>query len=311
MSRTALYADGDQGGHVPGYQILDEIDQGWLAPVYRARQESLDRIVVLHSAAPAAPRVCHRDAERVRLRIVGAILGRLRHPNIVQVYDRFEHAGRAYLVLEYVGGGSLADLWRAEPLPYAAAAALMEHVARALAYVHRAGVVHRGLTPRNILLAAPPLEADAQVTDTGCERVLGFPKLSGFDLAKDAKIPESALEPGIIVGTPVFMAPEQAAGREDSIGPATDVFAAGIVLYRILTGRTPWEEQGDDAFRLLQQIIAGCVIPPRKRNPKIPRALEGICLKCLEQDPARRDDARTLAANLRGFVNRFTKRTWF
>jgi serine/threonine protein kinase len=220
----------------------------------------------------------------------------LQHPHIVQVHDLGEHAGMVYIAMEYVAGGTLYRCLRGEPQPARAVAALLEQVARAAGFAHRRGIVHRDIKPDNVLLANPPRPDGAG----GQRRApqYGFPKLTDFGLFRRVG-DDDGEEEGTVIGTASYMAPEQANSRKGGICPSTDVWGLGAVMYEMLTGRPPF--RGSTVHDVLTCILSGEVVPPRKLH-KLPRDLEAICLKCLQQDPARRyADGEALAEDLRRF----------
>jgi WD40 repeat protein/tRNA A-37 threonylcarbamoyl transferase component Bud32 len=265
-------------GRVGGYTILEEVGRGGMAVVYRARQARPDRIVALKVLLAGS----HSGAERLARFVAEAeALARLGHPHIVQVYEAGEQEGLPYLALEFCAGGSLSRRLSGVPQSPAAAARLVEQLARAVAHAHQAGVIHRDLKPGNILLTAD-----------------GQPKVSDFGLAK-AEGPELTAT-GAVLGTPSYMAPEQATGSR-AVGPAADVYALGAILYALLTGRPPF--QGATALETLEQVRGHEPVSPRRLQPKVPRDLETICLKCLEKEPAKRyAGAGALAEDLERFA---------
>jgi serine/threonine-protein kinase len=267
---------------VGGYELLDVLGKGGMGVVYRARQTALNRLVAVKMIQPE---VYAGPAERARFRTEAEAAAGLQHPNIVQVYEVGEHDGRPFLALEYVDGGSLADRLGGTPLPARAAAELVETLARAIHYAHERGVVHRDLKPANVLLTAG-----------------GTAKVADFGLAKRLEGEAGQTRTGAVLGTPNYMAPEQAAGRVKEIGPAADVYGLGAILYELLTGRPPF--QGTTLLETLEQVRSQTPVPPRLLRPQVPRDLETVCLKCLEKDPGRRyASARDLADELRRYLN--------
>ena len=247
------------------YEVLEEIARGGMGVVYKARQLGFNRIVALKMILSGS----HAGAEeRQRFRIEAEAVARLQHPNIVQVYEVGEHEGKPFFSMEFCPGGGLDRKLSGTPLPPAEAARLVETLARTVQAAHDKGVVHRDLKPANVLLAAD-----------------GAPKVTDFGLAKrmDAA---GRTQSGAVLGTPSYMAPEQAGGKSKDIGPATDVYALGAILYECLTGRPPFK--GPTALDTLTQVLLADAVPPRQMQPKTPRDLERICLKCLEKQPARR-----------------------
>ena len=255
------------------YELLEEIGRGGMGVVYKARQAALDRIVALKMilageyADPAERRRFIREAQ---------LAARLTHPQIVQVFDVGELDGRPYLAMEYVPGGSLADRLSHGPLAPQVAARLASVLARAIDHAHQQGVIHRDLKPANILLPQPKDDVcDCKVAD------FGLAKAASSDGPARPAAPSTA-----VLGTPSYMSPEQAGSRAHAISPQTDVYALGAILYESLTGRPPF--QGDSPLETLEQVLALEPVPPSRLQPKTPRDLETICLKCLAKEPARR-----------------------
>jgi WD40 repeat protein len=248
--------------------------------VYRARHRGLHRPAALKMILAgefASP------AQELRFRLEAELAARVRHPNIVQVYEVGTHDGRPFLALEWVDGGSLADRLDGKPWPPDEAAALVETLARAVHAAHGEGVVHRDLKPANVLLAA---DGTAKVTD--------------FGLAQPVEGGRSLTQSGLLVGTPGYMAPEQAAGKRALVGPATDVYALGVVLYQLLTGQLPFP--GDNTLEVLRAVTSDEPARPRRLRPGLPRDLEAVALHCLEKEPARRyPSALALAEDLDRF----------
>jgi serine/threonine protein kinase len=271
---------------IPGYEIVGELGRGGMGVVYQAKQTRLGRLValkVIHGAGPLTPEVVRRfEAE-------AGTVARFDHPNIVRVYDSGEHGGVAYLALEFVAGGNLAQRLQSGPWPARQAAELVGRLADAVEVAHRQNVIHRDLKPANILLTED-----------------GTPKIADFGLARLLD-QVSGTVGGELLGTPRYMSPEQADGRQEAIGPATDVFGLGAILYELLTGQAPL--QGSTVGEVLREARDGRVRPPRMLQPRIPRALERICLKALSADPAcRQRSADELARELRWFLGQ--RRRW-
>jgi serine/threonine-protein kinase len=241
---------------VPGYEILGTLGKGGMGVVYQARHLALNRVVALKmilSGAHAA------TAERQRFRTEAEAVARLQHPGIVQIYEVGDHNGLPYLSLEYCPGGSLEKRLAGTPLPPREAGQLVEHLARAVQAAHDKHVVHRDLKPANVLLAED-----------------GTPKVTDFGLVK--RLDEAGrTQTGAIMGTPSYMAPEQAGGKTKAVGPVTDVYALGAILYECLTGRPPF--RGRRALDTLEQVRYFEPTPPRQLRLSIPRDLETICLK--------------------------------
>jgi WD40 repeat protein len=279
---------------VPGYEILRELGRGGMGVVYVARQLQLNRTVALKMIL-AGGHASANDLERFRTE--REAVAQLQHPHIVQIFEAGEHDGLPYFSLEYVEGGTLAARVREKPLPPKDAARLVEQLARGVAYAHGHGIVHRDLKPENVLLADD-----------------GIPKIADFGLAKRVEVdPEATSGPaghrrdgdrtrtGAVVGTPSYMAPEQARGDVRRVGPAADVYALGAILYRVLTGRPPF--QAATVMDTLWQVIEQDPVAPSQLQPGLPRDLETIALKCLQKDPARRyASAEELADDLRRYL---------
>jgi WD40 repeat protein/tetratricopeptide (TPR) repeat protein len=288
---------------VPGYEIEAKLGQGGMGVVYKARQTSLGRVVALKMIL-AGPHATPQELARFRLE--AEAVARLQHPNIVQIYETGEHDGRPYFSLEFVAGGNLDKRVAGQPQHPREAAELVETLAQAVHYAHTQGVVHRDLKPANILLSfsrEPPASAPSALA--GNSRLNeSAPKITDFGLAKHlSEVPrEYQTHSGSILGTPSYMAPEQAAGRTRDIGAAVDVYALGAILYHLLTGRPPF--LGETAWDTLSEVIHNDPVPPSRLQPKVPRDLETICLKCLRKIPGQRyPSALALADDLRRFQN--------
>jgi tetratricopeptide (TPR) repeat protein len=265
---------------LPGYEFQAVLGRGGVGVVYRARHVRLNRMVALKMllagsyAAPDELERFLREAEAV---------ARLHHPNVVQLYDAGDIDGRPYFTMQLIEGGSLAQEAARAPLPPRRSAELVAEVADAIEAAHQAGIIHRDLKPGNVLLTA---DGTAKVTD--------------FGLARRLENNDGQTLSGAALGTPSYMAPEQARGDKCSIGPATDVYALGAILYELLTGRPPFRAETSAAT--LQQVIHKDPAMPRRLKAQIPRDLETICLKCLEKEPHKRySTAATLAEDLRRF----------
>jgi len=265
---------GEEGGReaarVPGYEILGELGRGGMGVVYRARQVKANRVVALKMILAGA----HAgQAELSRFQTEAEAVARLQHPNIVQVHEVGEwRAGDGslplpFFSLEYCSGGSLEKKLAGTPLQPAEAAWLLEQLARAMQAAHEQHVIHRDLKPANVLLSAD-----------------GTPKITDFGLAK--KLDEvGQTQSGAVMGTPSYMAPEQAAGNR-AVGSAADVYALGAILYECLTGRPPF--RGATVLDTIVQVVREEPVPPRQLNPQAPVDLETICLKCLHKEPGQR-----------------------
>jgi serine/threonine protein kinase/WD40 repeat protein len=282
----------DGGVSLPGsfvdYEILQEVARGGMGVVYKARQRSLNRIVAIKMilAGPLA-----RQSELDRFKAEAETAARLQHPNIVAIHEVGEFEGQPFFSMEYVEGQSLAQLAHNEPLPAKRAAAYLKTIAEAVAYAHSKGVLHRDLKPSNILLDQ---NDQPRITDFGLAKRLDDSELSSFNLQLTLT--------GQVLGSPNFMPPEQATGDRKSIGPASDVYSLGAILYQLLTGRPPFmAETLPLTLRLVSETDA---ISPRLLNPSVPQDLETICLKCLEKSAAKRyGTARELVEELNRFLN--------
>jgi WD40 repeat protein/serine/threonine protein kinase len=296
---------------VPGYELLGELGQGGMSIVYQARQCGLGRLVALKMI-----RSGHlADAEeRARFRSEAAAVAALQHPNVVQIFEIGEADGRPYLALELVAGGNLAQHLAARPQPAAWCAELVETLAGAVQHAHERGIVHRDLKPANVLLVsggvvsgewsktARPQAADRVAPTTHHSPLTTHqPKVTDFGLAKHLAVEAGLTQAGTVLGTPSYMAPEQAAGKTRDVGPAADVYALGAILYECLTGRPPF--LGESALETVRQVLYQEPVPPRRLQPAVPLDLDTICLKCLEKEPARRyASAAALADDLRHFL---------
>jgi WD40 repeat protein len=261
---------------IPGYEIEGELGRGGMGVVYRARDLALRRTVALKLILAGGQAGAE---ERRRFQVEAEAAAALQHPHIVQIHAVGEHDGRPYCALEFVDGGSLAQRLAQGSLPAAEAAALAETLARAVQAAHDRRIVHRDLKPANVLLAAD-----------------GTPKITDFGLARRLDGEGHATQTGVVMGTPSYMAPEQARGA--AAGPAADVYALGAILYECLTGQPPFKAAS--AVETLDLVRRQEPVAPRWLNPRLPRDLETVCLKCLRKEPERRyASAAALAEDLR------------
>lgn len=266
------------GRSVGDYEVLGEIAEGGMGVVYRARQRAVNRVVALKMVrgAQASP----READRLR-REAEAVAG-LDHPNIVPLYEVGEHDGRPFFAMKLIAGGSLAERLPALSGRYREAVALVATVARAIDHAHRRGILHRDLKPSNILV------------DGG-----GAPHVTDFGLAR--RLEGEASASGAVTGTPAYMAPEQARG-EKGLTTAVDVYGLGAVLYALLTGGPPFRAESVGQTLLL--VMTAEPVAPRAADPRVPRDLEAVCLKCLSKEPtARYRSAAALADDLDRWLN--------
>jgi serine/threonine protein kinase len=288
------------------YEILEVIAKGGMGVVYKARQRSLDRVVALKMILAGE----FADVDQLRrFQMEAEAIARLQHPNIVQIFECGASDGKPYLALEYCAGGSLAARLDGAPLPPVAVARLVEQLARAVAAAHRAGIIHRDLKPANVLLASRHSEedegtrrrGDAATKSDGDPVTLSpnrriapspfggeevVPKVSDFGLAKKVDDESGQTRSGSILGTPSYMAPEQALGSTQQIGPPADTYALGAILYELLAGRPPFE--GASILETLEQVRTREPVSPSLLRPRTPRDLETICLKCLSKEPGKR-----------------------
>ncbi|HMP03614.1 MAG TPA: protein kinase [Gemmatales bacterium] len=270
-----------ESAQLAGYEILEELGRGGMGVVYKAVQVALKRPVALKMIISAM----HASEEQIaRFRREAEAVARIHHPNIVAVYDVGEFDGSPFLALEFVDGGSLADQLHGRPMPPLEAGMMVEQLARGVYAAHQQGIIHRDLKPANILLTRN-----------------GLPKISDFGLAKQMDESSGWTRTGDIMGTPCYMAPEQAEGRIRLIGPCTDIYALGAILYELMTGQPPF--RGTTTLDTLEQVRTRDPMPPSKITLGIPWALETICLKCLEKNPKERYlDAKHLADDLLHFL---------
>jgi WD40 repeat protein len=273
---------------VTGYKIERELGRGGMGVVYLARDERLGRWVALKMLLAGA---LAGAKERARFRTEAEAAARLQHPHMVQVYEVGEQEGRPYLALEYVAGSSLAQHLQGTPQPVRWAAELVEVLARAIYDAHRHGIIHRDLKPANILLqrseerGARDEGQDPSALVPRPSSLAPVPKITDFGLAK--QLDGAALTgSGTLVGTPNYMAPEQADRRLGKVGPATDIYALGAMLYECLTGRPPFP--AETVLETLLLTLRAEPVAPSRLRPGLPRDLETICLKCLKKEPARR-----------------------
>ena len=275
------------------YEVLEELGRGGMGIVYRAHQRRLNRIVALKmvlAGAHASPN------ELTRFFMEAEMVARLTHPSIVQIHEVGEHQGMPFLALEYVSGGTLADQIRGVAWPVRRSAELVAQLVRAVHHAHQRGVVHRDLKPANILMRDEGRETRSKVSD-GTPL---FPKITDFGLAREIQGPTGLTRTGTLLGTPAYMAPEQANGSS-IVGPTTDIYALGIILYELLTGRPPFV--ADNPVDLLRQVESQEVQSPSRVRPGLPRDLSTICLHCLEKEPQRRySSAEALAEDLDRFL---------
>jgi WD40 repeat protein/tRNA A-37 threonylcarbamoyl transferase component Bud32 len=266
---------------IDDYEVLQEIGRGGMGVVLKARHTKLDRVVALKMILGGA---LARADDLQRFHTEAAAAAQLQHPGIVALYEVGTFHGQPYFSMEYVQGSSLGQMAAQGPLPGHRAAAYLEKTARAVHYAHRRGILHRDLKPANVLVD----EQDQ-------------PKITDFGLAKLLATESGQTRTGTVVGTPSYMSPEQASARKD-LGPASDVYSLGAILYELLTGQPPF--RAENALATLNQVVEEEPPTPRSLNGGIDTDLETICLKCLAKEPARRyASAETLADDLRRYLD--------
>ncbi len=279
--KTARPRETQVGPNLPGYAILDVIGRGGMGVVYKALHLQLDRLVALKmvlSGAHASPE------ELARFSIESQAVAQLQHPGIVQIYEVGEHVGLPYFSLEFVAGGSLANKIGGKPQPTREAAEMVRELALAMRKAHRRNIIHRDLKPANVLLTSE-----------------GRPKITDFGLAKRLDADSQQTHTGAIMGSPSYMAPEQAWGQTRQIGPLTDLYALGAILYEMLVGHPPFK--GASVLETIELVRNQEPVPPTRLQPKVPVDLETICLKCLQKDPGKRyAGASELVEDLQRFL---------
>src|SRR5580765_4342150 len=253
-------------GELGDYELLDEVGRGGQGVVFRARQKSLNRTVALKVISLGQ---WASKAHLKRFRLEAEAAARLEHPGIVPIHEVGERDGSCYFSMKFVEGGQLDEVVRRTPMSIRGAAELIEKVGRTVHYAHEHGILHRDIKPGNILLDAK-----------------GEPHLTDFGLARLVESESSVTQTLDVLGTPSYMAPEQAVGDTRKLTSATDVYGLGAVLYQLLTGQPPFA--GGTTYETVKLLLETEPRQPRLLNPKVDRDLSAICLKCLEKDPKRR-----------------------
>ncbi len=299
-----------------GYEVLDELGRGSMGVVYKARQVALDRLVALKTLQEG---LFSRQEGLDRFISEARVVARLQHPNIVQVFEISLQRDLPFFAMELVEGGNLATWLGGRPQPFADAARLARTLARAIHAAHEQGIVHRDLKPGNVLMASPPGPTVREGASGGARSDLphgracdgrpsesraleGVPKITDFGLAKQIEGDSALTQSGVILGTPNYMAPEQARGSSRDVGPAADIYALGAILYEMLTGRPP--HNAESPAETVLQLFQFEPVAPSKLRSRLPRDLETICLKCLQKEPARRyASAAELADDLERYLD--------
>jgi serine/threonine protein kinase len=321
--RTRIESGGESGSawsaaesadRIAGYEILDVLGQGGMGIVYKARQPRLNRLVALKMIL-AGP---HAGREHLaRFQTEAKAVASLQHPNIVQIHEVGEYNGRHFLALEFVDGAPLDKILGGKPQDPYQSARLVATLAYAVQAAHDHGIIHRDLKPANILIqkVGATTSGPRRPAETVQTRLLrkestlldphgsawGIPKITDFGLAKRMEEQDGNTVTGAIMGTPSYMAPEQATGKTDQVGPAVDVYALGAILYEMLTGRPPFA--GVTPLDTLRQVQSQDPVPPTRLQPRLPRDLETICLKALQKEPRQRySSAADLGQDLERFL---------
>lgn len=289
-SHGAVPSGGREGDSTPrtalprpfgDYELLEEIACGGMGVVYKARQVSLNRIVAVKMMLAGQ---FAREEYVQRFKAEAEAAGSLQHPNIVAIHEVGECDGQHYFSMDFVPGRDLAELVRKAPLPAGRAVGYVRTIAQAVHYAHERGLLHRDLKPSNILID----ESDQ-------------PRITDFGLAKRLTADPQLTQTGQVLGSPNYLSPEQAEGRHREVGPESDVYSLGAILYHLVTGRPPF--QAENLVGVLQQVSHHDPVSPRLLNPGVPRDVETICLKCLEKDPRHRyPSAKALAEELDRFL---------
>lgn len=276
---------------IPGYEMLKELGRGGMGVVYQARQKVPSRLVALKMILPGSQPA---EEDLVRFRREVETLAELQHPNLVTIYEVGEYEGLPFFSLEYVPGGNLEDWIDGKPQDPRTSAEMVESLAHAMQLAHNHAIMHRDLKPANILLSP-------NQTSGSTRSSLLTLKITDFGLARKMDAKEGLTRSGSVVGTPSFMAPEQASGQTRRVTHLADIYSLGAILYNLITGNPPF--QSETAWETIRQVVSSDLVPPRSLHHRIPTDLETICLKCLEKRPERRyETAQDLADDLRSFL---------
>jgi tRNA A-37 threonylcarbamoyl transferase component Bud32 len=280
-TETREFAAGTRLGYCGDYELLEEIARGGMGVVYKARQSSLKRIVAVKTIRTGE---LADEAEVRRFHTEAQAAARLQHPNIVAIHEIGEDRGRHYFSMDFVEGRNLAQIAGGRPVPARSAAEWLKVIAGAVQFAHEHGVLHRDLKPQNIMVDSA-----------------GRPHVTDFGLARSLTGDSTLTQTGAVMGSPSYMSPEQARGRNDLVGPANDVYSLGAILYELLTGRPPF--CGKTPVETLSEVVNDEPLPPRLLNADAPIDLESICLKCLEKNPLLRyPTAREMELDLGRFL---------
>ncbi len=286
---------------VGAYEILGEVGRGGMGVVYKARHRGLNRVVAIKMVLAGE---FASETERLRFQREAELAARVKHVNIVQIHEVGQLGDRPYISMEWVGGGTLAERLDGTPWPPRDAAKMIGALAQAIDAAHRHGVIHRDLKPANILVQ--PAEEDGPAGDSTSSDLASpvaglMPKITDFGLARSLQDQAGLTKTGFAVGTPEYMAPEQADGDPARVGPGVDVYALGVILYQLLTGQPPF--RGESPAAVLRAAATKSPVAPRRIKSHVPRDLETIALKAIEKETAQRyRTAAALGEDLRRFL---------